>query len=594
MSNEVINAEIKEIRKLVKESNLKIELSEEAAFEYLIMQYFCYKTKDIKSKLYDIDSAITNGTDDGGIDFVYYDDEEAKVILGQCKYTEKMQLNDVISELNKMSTTVENFKNSNTGSYNQKLKKNLQNAIDRLPDDNSGNVEYCIYTISSFNEQELDKKIQSEKNIYSKDMVSIYDNDSIYVQIKAMVEQTQVVKEYKLAIDKPNNVLKYETNSITGYMVNISSESIVGMYNKFKDEGLFDLNIRKYIRNKNVDEGIKHTLDKDRQNFWFYNNGLTIACSDCILDGDKVKLYNFSIVNGGQTTNRIGNYKGNNTEKFYIPCKIIKIEQDNTKLYSKIAETTNSQKPINARDLKSNSPEMKTLQHWLGKEDIYLEIKRGEKVKKNKRTIKNDELGQLLLSFVHQQPGTARSGKRNIFDNASLYNRIYRVNYEKDLNKKAFILDLISLSEDYTTIEDKIKNGTKYKEDEKNILNNGKYVIIALLGLSYMLINKDIEWDEIQRDSSIIREPNFTYGKFVSNYKNDDYMDNLEQLIDFIVSSLTETYNLCERHQEITSVSNLFKTDKKYRDNIVKDYMYVISTKMRKPEFIAAAEILKR
>lgn len=470
----------------------------------------------------------------------------------------------------------------------------MQNAIDRLPDDNSGNVEYCIYTISSFNEQELDKKIQSEKNIYSKDMVSIYDNDSIYAQIKAMVEQTQVVKEYKLAIDKPNNVLKYETSSITGYMVNISSESIVGMYNKFKDEGLFDLNIRKYIRNKNVDEGIKHTLDKDRQNFWFYNNGLTIACSDCILDGDKVKLYNFSIVNGGQTTNRIGNYKGNNTEKFYIPCKIIKIEQDNTKLYSKIAETTNSQKPINARDLKSNSPEMKTLQHWLGKEDIYLEIKRGEKVKKNKRTIKNDELGQLLLSFVHQQPGTARSGKRNIFDNASLYNRIYRVNYEKDLNKKAFILDLISLSEDYTTIEDKIKNGTKYKEDEKNILNNGKYVIIALLGLSYMLINKDIEWDEIQRDSSIIKEPNFTYGKFVSNYKNDDYMDNLEQLIDFIVLSLTETYNQCERHQEITSVSNLFKTDKKYRDNIVKDYMYVISTKMRKPEFIAAAEILKR
>ena len=175
-----------------------------------------------------------------------------------------------------------------------------------------------------------------------------------------------------------------------------------------------------------------------------------------------------------------------------------------------------------------------------------------------------------------------------------MYNRIYRVNYEKDLNKKAFILDLISLSEDYTTIEDKIKNGTKYKEDEKNILNNGKYVIIALLGLSYMLINKDIEWDEIQRDSSIIKEPNFTYGKFVSNYKNDDYMDNLEQLIDFIVLSLTETYNQCERHQEITSVSNLFTTDKKYRDNIVKDYMYVISTKMRKPEFIAAAEILKR
>ena len=324
MSSEIINADIKKIKKVVKESSLKKDLSDEEAFEYLILQYFCYKTTDIETKLFDISVAITNGTDDGGIDFVYYDDDEAKVILGQCKYTENMQLNDVIAELNKMSTTVENFKKSNTGAYNSNVKKQLQNALDRLPDDNSGNIEYCIYTISSFNEKALDNKLQSEQNTYSKDMVSVYGVDDINVQIKDMIEKVKTVSEFKLSLDKPKNVLVYETDSITGYMVNISSESLIKMYNKFKDDGLFDLNIRKYIRNKNVDEGIKRTLDKERQNFWFYNNGLTIACSDCEVDGDKVKLYDFSIVNGGQTTNRIGNYKGDNTEKFYIPCKIRK------------------------------------------------------------------------------------------------------------------------------------------------------------------------------------------------------------------------------------------------------------------------------
>lgn len=49
-------------------------------------------------------------------------------------------------------------------------------------------------------------------------------------------------------------------------MVNMSSESLVRMYDKFKDEGLFDLNIRKYIKNRTVDEGIKETLDKERDN----------------------------------------------------------------------------------------------------------------------------------------------------------------------------------------------------------------------------------------------------------------------------------------------------------------------------------------
>ena len=47
---------------------------------------------------------------------------------------------------------------------------------------------------------------------------------------------------------------------------------------------------------------------------------------------------------------------------------------------------------------------MKMLHNWLAKENIYLEIKRGEKAKRNQKSIKNDELGQLILSFAYQQP----------------------------------------------------------------------------------------------------------------------------------------------------------------------------------------------
>ena len=49
-------------------------------------------------------------------------------------------------------------------------------------------------------------------------------------------------------------------------------------------------------------------------------------------------------------------------KNFFIPCKIICINNKNKNLFSKVAETTNSQKPIYPRDLKANSPEMKMLQ----------------------------------------------------------------------------------------------------------------------------------------------------------------------------------------------------------------------------------------
>lgn len=313
------------------------------------------------------------------------------------------------------------------------------------------------------------------------------------------------------------------------------------------------------------------------------------------MDGNKVKLYDFSIVNGGQTTNRIGNYKGSNNDKFYLPCKIISIKNDDQKLYSKIAEATNSQKPINPRDLKSNSPEMKMLQRWLGKEGVYLEIKRGEKKKlKNIKSIKNDELGQLLLSFGYQQPGTARSGKRNIFENKPLYNKLYRVNYEKDPNKKEFVLDLIKLSEDYSIIEADLKNGTTISDDEKIVLSNAKYVIFSLLGLSYFLVNEDYSRDDLNNDISVLKSPDLVYSKFISNYKADDYQERLKSLIKIILNSLCDTYENCVSRNEVTSISNLFKTDKKYRDSIVKDFLNVINMRTMKNEFISACEIFKR
>lgn len=593
MASEVLLNELRSIEKELEKSNKKV--TDENAFEYLAMQFFCYKIKNIEPKLYDIESSITNGPNDGGIDFVYYDDEESKVVLGQCKYTENMKLNDIISELNKMSSTVENFKKANTGAYNKKLKTNLQNALDRLPDESAGNVEYCIFTTSDINQNDVTNKLHAEHNLYSKDMVSVYGVSEINSQIKELIERAKTVNEYKIEIDYPHNVLQYETDNVSGIMVNMSSESLVRMYDKFKDEGLFDLNIRKYIKNRTVDEGIKETLDKERDNFWFYNNGLTIACSEYVLDGNKVKLYDFSIVNGGQTTNRIGNYKGSNNDKFYLPCKIISIKNDDQKLYSKIAEATNSQKPINPRDLKSNSPEMKMLQRWLGKEGVYLEIKRGEKKKlKNVKSIKNDELGQLLLSFGYQQPGTARSGKRYIFQNKPLYNKLYRVNYEKDPNKKDFVLDLIKLSEDYTIIEANLKNGTTISDDEKIVLSNAKYVIFSLLGLSYYIVNEDYSRDDLNNDISVLKSPDLVYSKFISNYKADDYQERLKSLIEMILDSLCDTYENCVARNEVTSISNLFKTDKKYRDSIVKDFLNVINKRTMKNEFISACEIFKR
>ena len=101
---------------------------------------------------------------------------------------------------------------------------------------------------------------------------------------------------------------------------------------------------------------------------------------------------------------------------------------------------------------------MVRLAHWLKDEGIYLEIKRGLKSSfKHTSQIKNDELGQLILSFALQRPGTSRSGKKVIFENQATYDQIFKVNYANDPMKKKFIVDLVHLHDRYLSVEKKLK-----------------------------------------------------------------------------------------------------------------------------------------
>lgn len=551
------------------------KISEEKAFSHAILKNY-----------FDVDfidqiGVVTDGPNDGGIDFLYYDEEDSKVILCQSKYSDSLKFDQIISELNKMYSTVQNFKKGNTGIYNEALRLALQNAKDRLPDDNNDNYEYHIYTTAPIDINAAIKKINNTSHEFPAEAVSIYTEDEIEKKMQNCLESLATVECEKIQLDHANNYLEYESKDSKGIMCNVLSTSIIRLYNNYAGAGLFDLNIRRYIKNTLVDSGIKKTLDDNRENFWFLNNGIIIACEYFEIDGDTVKLSKFSIVNGGQTTTLIGNYKGTNTKEFYIPCKIVatKVDPKSTKsdsnadFFTKIAEATNSQKPIYARDLKSNAPEMVQLYNWLKNEKVYLEIKRGFKPKfKADYQIKNDELGQLILSFAFQRTGTSRSGKKVIFENQSIYDPLFKVNYAKDIAKKTFLLDLIKLKSKYDEVEKNLKS-SDLSPIELEILKNGRQTIFAIMGMCYRLANMDIKEKDIVDDPKSLGTIPFTYGAVLSNYKHDDIHKKLERTIRDIVYILSEIYQTAYDNNLTTSVSNFFKTDLKYYNDIVRKFM---------------------
>lgn len=141
-------------------------------------------------------------------------------------------------------------------------------------------------------------------------------------------------------------------------IVSVPGIQLANLYNDHGDR-LFDRNVRLYLgeRKGSVNAGIAATLtdDDDRENFWVYNNGITIVCDnfdpkDVVDQPTEISLRNFSIVNGCQTT--VSLYKAKNmlTEQVQVLAKIISPQNQ---IVDHIIQFTNSQNKIRVWDVKS-------------------------------------------------------------------------------------------------------------------------------------------------------------------------------------------------------------------------------------------------
>ena len=578
----------KEIDKILNIAEKKeVSFTKEKAFNFLVCSLYCHKTLDYDKVWFDIvNYNITDGPNDGGIDFVYFDDDNSKVIIGQSKYSKNCEVNSVVEEIAKINTTIGNFKKQNTSDYNKELKAKYLNVYDRLNDENEGNIEIVFSSLSKF---EQSKVISRVENYSQHSELTFLGERDIEKNIQDLETVLDVVSEFKFEIDRPQNFLDYKSDNFSGVVVNISASSLKKAYEQYENKGLLNLNIRRYIKAKNVDDGILKTINSDKEDFWFKNNGLTIACDDYDFDGNYIIVNNFSIVNGGQTTTLISKGLNSNSEDFFVMAKIVKrVEKPKTNIknktnlksqsfefFNEIAEATNSQKTIQPRDLKSNAPEMKMLKKLLEERGYFLEIKRGISVPKKfaDNRIKNEELAQLIYSFRYQKPGTARSNKRSLFSNNSHYKQIFYQKYSKEPEKVDFLIDLINLNKRVDMAIQRFKNNSAFTTlsiDEMNVLNNSKLSIIALMGYIYGLVNKDYKLQDKKVEDFI---DHFEFGYFLRNYTGDDIDVILEKLIFELVIFIQDLYQTEYNNGNVTSISNFLKTDKMYTQSILEKYI---------------------
>lgn len=340
----------------------------------------------------------------------------------------------------------------------------------------------------------VDKKHLEERKVAADMLTSetVY-GDAVEYEVYNTACAYPYVTYGELLLDRSTNSCGYENSCV----VNVKASSLRTLYASSIHRGLLAQNLRFYVANKEVDEAIKETIAKTPDLFWYMNNGITIACESFIIDGRSLKLTNFSIVNGGQTTHNIGVIPDDQfVYDFSICCKIIcgrsgisKEEQED--LLANVAISSNSQKPIKKQDLIANREEQRMMKRSLAEcvpDAIFYATKRGEKFNKKAfpapwQATSPAEVLQMVLSSRLQMPGSARNQK-----GASIAYYHDRVFCENGKLSPLFVRDHLiikRLLESMKNAETKREGMTPEEAIRSGLIKNGIFCLQAILSAIY-------------------------------------------------------------------------------------------------------------
>ncbi len=396
----------------------------------------------------------------------------------------------------------------------------------------------------------------------------------------------------------------YDDNAV---IVNVSAFSIKSLYAQH-NISLLAKNLRYHIKGK-IDKDIAETIHKDPESFWRKNNGITIICDDFCIDGKEVKLRNFSIVNGGQTTYILhkSQYITESMDLF-LPCKIVQVigenEDEKNNFSLEIAKATNTQKPIKSIDLKANASEQIRFAQNMREVGIFYQTKRGEEVPRSyKEAYLNsslDEIGKLCLAALFQRPGKSRT-KPSLIYAPLYYDKVFnsdQIQVAKLCRELLYINHYFKNT--FLKVFDRESSSMPDANDRISFAHNARTICVAFTALASRYYQGNITNQDLQVIFDIARSESISDSNrlFLDNIfanlsgiryflpsnifnQKDIYDTILYRLFTTIINEGIALYSMESRYDPTVTATNFLKKDEKYYD-ILRTRWFAINNEIQK------------
>lgn len=573
----------------IQHSSLR-EKSNDYVFNALTVKSMFYKNPSYQINDNDFDEIIVDGVSDGGVDFLLNEpgSETSDLIIGQSKYYSTISFEKCAEAINKMIDFYNFMTQGHYECVNNKVHQRFLKVNSEVGDESK--IKFVLSTSAPKNNIRIDRlrKILHNKltdqNKY--ELIVLFDEDLIE-EIKDAESRRPSVENGKINIDATDNWLIYDDLAV---IVNVSAFSIKKLYSTHHTN-LLARNLRYHVTGSNVDKGIEDSINNSPEYFWLKNNGITIICDDFKLDGKEVKLTNFSIVNGGQTTYKIARNKNISEDyDFYLPCKIIKAVGDNENEKSdfslEIAKATNSQKAIKNSDLKANAPEQVPFSQAMREVGLFYQTKRGEEIPKNYKSkeLHSDisEIGKLCLSAIFQMPCSSRNKPSSIYS-PEYYDVIFNMNQHQiaKLSKELLYIDTY-FRDEFIKKYIREQAGRVNSETKLQFASNSRTVCTAFVALASRYYYKNIDDSDLKllfdaaKNDKLSETYVYDIMKNLDGYNfilppevfsnKDKYEAILNRLFESMIDHGNHDLMMIMQNNETINATNYLKKDKNYID----------------------------
>jgi len=451
----------------------------------------------------EIDESITDGPDDGGIDAIYIENRTVNI----CSFKYTYDYNNVSDnfpgkEIEQLSNTVGKFITGTIQreAYNRAI---WDKYIDFKGLLEEGPIEIKIHLASNKAKPVVlsKNKLESDMGRYRIVNVFYYDLDDI---TSLMIANKNTVLNGELTLLNDQNFEKANgpVKTIIGI---ISAEDFINLLKcndnaNIINESIFNENVRVYKSKHNVNKAIIESALSDQNFLFFYlNNGITILCekADYIpySKNQRIKITNFQIVNGGQTSHSIFEaYKKdqNKVKRIELLVRICVADKEDP-IGGRISESTNNQIPIGTRDLHSNDSIQRKLEIEFEQLGYYYERKPEQHSDKPYISVLNNELlAQLYLAYELDSPSEARNNK------AIIFNDFYELVFNDTISAE-YLLRIYKAYYPLLEIKRKIQNQKRNKIDidEKDAFIS-RALFHILNGVKVILKREDKKLDNEQ------------------------------------------------------------------------------------------------